>query len=196
MRKNHKILALLAVAMLLIVSVPSALSYFSTYTSAKGSRKLNIGNETEIYEKVEGNTKKIQITADKDSGDIYVRVKVFMPELSFLDTTQKPSGENWSLVNGYYEYGEILKAGDSTTILNIPVVVKDSEQAKAEVKEGDQFHVIVIYETVAVKYDDKGNALPADWKSNEVSVTVQEETQTTDPTTETGGETTEGGIEG
>ena len=193
MRKNHKILALLAVAMLLIVSVPSALSYFSTYTSAKGSRKLSIGNETEIYEKVEGNTKKIQITADKDSGDIYVRVKVFMPELSFLDTTQKPSGENWSLVNGYYEYGEILKAGDSTTILNIPVVVKDSEQAKAEVKE---FHVIVIYETVAVKYDDKGNALPADWKSNEVSVTVQEETQTTDPTTETGGETTEGGIEG
>ena len=95
MRKNHKILALLAVAMLLIVSVPSALSYFSTYTSAKGSRKLNIGNETEIYEKVEGNTKKIQITADKDSGDIYVRVKVFMPELSFLDTTQKPSGEKW-----------------------------------------------------------------------------------------------------
>jgi hypothetical protein len=74
--------------------------------------------------------------------------------------------------------------------------VKDSEQAKAEVKEGDQFHVIVIYETVAVKYDDKGNALPADWTSNEVSVTVQEETQTTDPATETGGETTEGGIEG
>ena len=187
MNRVNKLLITLSVAMLLIVSVPEALSYFSTYTYTKGGRKLSFANDSKIEEKMSGNTKKIKVTANEDSGDIYVRVRVFAPDLPYL-SIGTITGTDWSQDGDYWVYGKILKAGLSTSVLDVPIVV-DAEKAK-DTNEGDQFHVIVIYESVPVKYNTDGSAKAPDWTSSEVTVTSETETGSTE--TSEGGVTNEG----
>ena len=187
MNRVNKLLIALSVAMLLIVSVPEALSYFSTYTYTKGGRKLSFANDSKIEEKMSGNTKKIKVTANPNSGDIYVRVRIYAPDLPYL-SIGTIAGADWSSSGDYWVYGKVLKAGDSTSVLDVPIVV-DPDKAK-DTKEGDQFHVIVIYESVPVTYDAKGNAQNPDWTSSEVTVTTETETGSTE--TGEGGVTNEG----
>ena len=59
--------------------------------------------------------------------------------------------------DGYYYYTPIVNAGETTTILKVLI-----GNVPEDVKEGDEFNVIVIYETTPVQYREDGTPY-ADW---------------------------------
>jgi hypothetical protein len=74
------------------------------------------------------------------------------------------SGDNWSDGgDGYWYYNGYIGNGESTTVLNVEI-----KNIPAEVKAGDNFNVVVIYETTPVQYDSDGkiiSAIEADWNT-------------------------------
>lgn len=153
--------------MLLLVSVPSALAYFSTFTKVEGQRTLVLEYKTDIHEVIDKGVKKITISADEDSGDVYVRVKVYKPE----DVTLSFAGEHWGDLqeDGFIYYDEILTPEKPTSTLEISVVDGPKEE----------YHIIVIYEAVPVSYNDD-NTPYAEWEDFENKVS-QEENQPVTP---------------
>ena len=143
MNKKYISLILVSVFLLTVVSVPSALAYFSTYTQAKGQKVINLKNETEMTETVEGFTKTIRITAKDNSAPVFVRAKAYSPDFIDLDYTP---GEGWSTLqeDGYFYYTKLLNANNSTSDL----VVSISEKTPSTYNPGDEFHVVVIYESI------------------------------------------------
>ena len=156
MKKKHLILAVLAIVLVLCASIGTTLSYFTTYSDAKGGYVIHLSPRTEITEDVDGNIKKIQILnnglSDEDTGSfpIFVRVKVF----NGTDcTTESVNSAGWeySAEDGYYYYQNVIYAGERTAFLNIEV--KATESAAA----GDVIDVIVVYEYVPAVFDSNGN---------------------------------------
>ena len=160
-RLSKKTICLAAAAITLTgtLAVGSACAYFTTYSTAKGSVKFNMGyTETTPHEQVEQGKKIVTIENTGDY-DCFVRVKAF----AGVDVQdQDPltySGSNWSPGDGgYYYYSEVLpaKGGKSTALtINVSEVLK-------EVDEEHDMNVIVIQECTPVQYDGDGNPY-ADW---------------------------------
>lgn len=148
---------LIAALMTLLVSVPWAWSYFTSYVEASGGVRISLGSKTEIHEEFYDWTKHVVITSEAGSQPVYVRVKVFggggYPIIC--------SSENDSWVDGndgYWYYSDILTGGSSTPefLVKIEGVPEDET-----VIDGEQFDVVVIYETTPVLYAD-GKPF-ADW---------------------------------
>lgn len=151
------VLALAAVALALMAQLPMAWGYFSTYTEAKGRVVLQPWKvETEINEKVSDWTKHVVVTNSADGSPVYVRAKAFAGE--GLDITYETGG-NWTLgEDGYYYYNGILEPKAETPEL----LVKINNPPK-EGEDGQQFNVVVIYESTPVRYNEAGDAF-ADWQ--------------------------------
>ena len=143
MNRKYITLILVSVFLLTVVSVPSALAYFSTYTQAKGQKIINLKNETEMNETVEGFTKTISIKAKDNSAPVYVRAKAYSPDYINLEYTL---GEGWSSLqdDGYFYYSRPLNANEQTSDLKVTI----SEKEHSTYKPGDEFHVVVIYESI------------------------------------------------
>ena len=141
MDKKNKLLVASILVLLMIVSVPSVLAYFSTYTSAKGTKLVSMKNETEMIETVEGNIKTVQIKASEDSSPVLVRVKAFSPDF----VTLEPSlGQGWKAeTDGFYYYQDAISAGQTTSKISFKVNTVTPETTKP----GDEFHVVIIYES-------------------------------------------------
>lgn len=97
MRKLHKKPLIMAAATLALtgtLAVGSAMAYFTTYSTAGGGVKMNMGfTETVPNEKVDEKGKHITI---KNTGnyDCFVRVKAFAPkELTLTITHQRADGQ-------------------------------------------------------------------------------------------------------
>lgn len=157
MRNLHKktlVLAAAAIALTGSLTVGSAMAYFTTYATAQGGVKMNMGfTETIPNEEVDENGKHITITNTGDY-DCFVRVKAFAPvELSY----QAPEG-GWSDGgDGYWYYDEVLPAGQTTAQeLNV------SYQFPVGDEKASEFNVVVIQECTPILYDEEGNAY-ADW---------------------------------
>ena len=167
--------ALLAAAVTLTasLSVGSALAYFTTYCTAKGSVTMNMGfTDTDIDEYVKnGKHIKIRNTGDYDC---FVRVKAFAPDdvaLSQEDTTK----EHWTYNESdrYWYYNGVLSAEQETEELWIQYTLDANSAA-------DEFNIIVVYECTPVIYDDNGNPY-ADWDN---AVVLDDSTETvTEPDT-------------
>jgi hypothetical protein len=165
MKKRNLILSGIAVLMILVASVPSALAYFTTYVYAEGKKTVVLGDRTTIQEPaVDKWIKQIQITADETSEPVYVRAKAFAPDdyvLSYSGTNWKP-GE----ADDFYYYGNpISKDNKNADLLNVQIKMKDGT-LPPDGKEGETFNVVVIYEYTPVLYkeDKDGNLVPyADW---------------------------------
>lgn len=148
--------AVLIVAIALFVGVGKTIAYFTTYAEAKGTVEVTLGDKTTINEDMKENSKLVQINNDSDSQPVFVRVKAFSG--STYPFTYESDG-NWSPGNdGYYYYGPVLNPGEKTTELK--VTIKFPEDADV----GDNFNVVVIYETTPVIYDAAGNP-QANWKN-------------------------------
>ncbi len=161
MKKRNLILAVAAVCLLLCVSVKNAMAYFSVSVRSEGHTEVQFSEKTEIIETFDNWTKHLTVTNEgDDNGQVYVRARGFAPEGMTLDY----SGDNWSDGgDGYWYYNSYIGNGESTTVLNVEI-----KNIPAEVKAGDNFNVVVIYETTPVQYDSDGkiiSAIEADWNT-------------------------------
>lgn len=151
-------LGLMAVAIGLIAAatVAPAMSYFTTYATAKGGYTLNLGESTSMKETFAEWTKHITI-ANTGETECYVRVKAFSGSQYPLYFSSESS--LWSLhKDGYWYYNAILPAG---------TVMPESEALAIEIHRMDEasvqdFNVIVIEEAAPVLYDENG-VPSADW---------------------------------
>lgn len=165
MKKKNILLAALAVSLTLSAGAGSAWAYFTTYANASGGYTLSLGDKTTISENEPTSwTKHVVITSQADSKPVYVRARAFCGsdyELIYSGSAK------WSPnSDGYYYYSDILNGGESTDMLDIKI-----ENIPEEVKNGDSFNVVVIYETTPVRYHEDGTPY-ADWTA-ELNTTVE-----------------------
>lgn len=156
MKKNSVIFAAIAVVLILASNLPLAWGYFSTYTEARGGVLIQPRKtETEIKEpEVSDWTKHVVISNSKDGSPVYVRAKAFCGseyELEYESDGSWTPGEG-----GYYYYNGILDPGKDTPEL----LVKIKNHPKDE--NGQEFNVVVIYESTPVRHDKDGNPY-ANW---------------------------------
>lgn len=157
-KKFHKksiILASAALVLTGVVSVGSAMAYFTTYTTASGGVTMDMGfTQTVPEEDVDEKGKHVKIT-NKGEYDCFVRVRVFAE----VDVDYKP-GEGWEFneTDKYWHYEKVLPAGASTSEL----LVTYTYPKPGEGEEPEPFDIVVIQECTPVLYDADGNAY-ADW---------------------------------
>ena len=148
-------MAAAALGMTAALTLEGASAYFTTYVSAGGSHVVNMGSQTEIHEDVSSMTKHVSVTNVSQINDCFVRVKVFYS--GELNVTYHDGGGLWTEgEGGYWYYGPILPAGQSTGILDVKIgdLPEDFDR--------DSFNVVVIQECTPVVYDEAGNPV-ADW---------------------------------
>lgn len=158
MKKINTILFALAGLLIMSGVIDSAWAYFTTYAEAAGSISIELGDVTEIEEEISEWTKRVEIASAADSGPVYIRAKAF----SGSEYTLSYSSEGgWSDGNdGYWYYDQILYGGEKTEgrlLIKIEGVPKDA-------KAGDDFNVIVVYESTPVLYEEDGTPY-ADWEA-------------------------------
>lgn len=161
-----KIALIAVVAMLLLAALMATVgvtsAYFTTYASAKGSIPIILQEETQITEDLDGNTKVVTIENGENSRPVFVRVKAFSGSTYPLEF----SGSSWVLGDdGYYYYSnadkslKVLDPGSKTDNGN---ELRVSIQFPKDSVDGDNFNVVVIYETTPVLYNADGTTY-ADW---------------------------------
>lgn len=144
-----------ALCLLAVSSLKGVSAYFTTYVSAGGSHVVNMGSRAEIHEDVSSMTKHVSVTNVSQINDCFVRVKVF--HSGELNVTYHDAGGLWTEgEGGYWYYGPILPAGQSTEILDVKIgdLPEDFDRSS--------FNVVVIQECTPVVYDDAGSPV-ADW---------------------------------
>lgn len=157
MKKLNLFLSGLLLVMIISTGIGTAMAYFTDTTSAAGGRTVSVEYHATPDETIENNLKAITITADENSGLIYVRAKVY----SVHDITYTRSDDGWVQVADkdtgelWWVYTQPLEAGQSTTRLIAEIQFPEGE-------EGDSTNVIVITEYTPAQYDDDGNLLPYD----------------------------------
>lgn len=167
MKKKNIILAALAVSLTVSAGVGTAWSYFTTYAEASGGYTLNLGDKTTVEEEFSSWTKHVAITSREDSEPVYVRARAFCGS----DYQLVYSGSaKWSPnSDGYYYYSDILNGGEQTEVLDIKI---ENIPADEDLKDGDNFNVVVIYETTPVRYRADGTPY-ADWTATLNTGTVE-----------------------
>ena len=68
--------------------------------------------------------------------------------------------------NGYYFYNYVdpLPGGGVTDELTVTIHTKSNETIKPD--EGDQYNVIVIYESTPVRYNENGQIIAVNWNTH------------------------------
>ncbi|MCR4617169.1 MAG: hypothetical protein K5669_03150 [Lachnospiraceae bacterium] len=166
MKKKSLILVAACAALILTSSIGTAFAYFSTYEKALGGYVIHLGDYEEITEDFNDWTKKVVITSKSDSlDDVYIRIKAFSGSTVNL---QYVGDSKWSpAADGYYYYSDSLKAGESTTEIDVKITnIPEGVDPKS-------FNVVVIYEATKVKYKADGTPY-ADW-NDVLDVTYKEE---------------------
>ena len=172
MRKLHKkplIMAAATLALTATLAVGSAMAYFTTYSTAGGGVKMNMGfTETVPKEEVDKDGKHITI---ENTGDYncFVRVKAFAPVEVGL-TYNAPYGGWTAGDEGYWYYDDVLPAGKTTEQeLNITYKFPEGND------KPEEFNIVVIQECTPVLYKEDGTPY-ADWNH----VITDDSTQTTE----------------
>ena len=154
MKKTKIILTAICVALVLGLSVVPAMAYFTDYTEAEGSVKVDLGYTTTMEEKVDGFVKTITIS-NAGPEACWVRARAFAGS----DLSLTYSGTGWSDgKDGYWYYEDIVAAGGKTEPLKIEIgnIPQDAEA-------GDKLDVAVVYESAKVLYNADGTAKAGDF---------------------------------
>lgn len=169
------LLTLTALMLVMSAAMGSAWAYFTTYAKAKGGHVLSMGHEENVKESFANWNKKLEITATQDSNPIHVRARAFCAEfeLSYSDETITEDGgttvnKNWIIgSDGWVYYTKILPQKNENNEVQYtadPLYIRINDvpvYQLADLMDGDQFNVIIVYETTEVQYDSDGN--PLDW---------------------------------
>lgn len=178
----------LAVALMLGVVAGPARAYFTASDVVNGGLTIKTP-DTDIYEYVGDNEKKIAIFNKEDSVPVWVRAKVYAAAEYNAEITK---GAGWSgpTADDWYTYDEIVMPGKTTaTTLDVKIKWKfTSEEVKpdgyydstVEVDDqggedggtsqvvinradGTNYNIVVVYEAQPVKYNEDGSAQPPVW---------------------------------
>lgn len=135
--RKRKYLFILTALLALVLTIPSALSYFTTYTQVDGSKTLKLKDSVVMWETGgETSIKHVMLEVDPDSDPVFVRVAVFAP--TDIEPLLEYSSEHWVQDGIYYQYDSVLYAGDTVEF------TVDLKQG-AEIPR-DNFKVVVVYE--------------------------------------------------
>lgn len=171
--KNRKlILLLLVLALVVCADIQPAIAYFTTFTYAKGGHPIYLRDTTRIEEQFSKQTKHVKIRSEANSSPVWVRAKVFyayqgIEEIIISGNPSPEESSKWQEGakdgNGYvyYNYLEPLPGGDVTEELTVTIKTKETLTPEA----GDQYDVIVVYESTPVRYDENGKVIPVDWNA-------------------------------
>ena len=158
------VIAALACALLVSANAVPAFAYFTDTSAANGGLTLGIVPKTDISEKYATGTKHVVITNDETAtSPVFVRARVFASD-AFSTSI---GGSNWSGpdAQGWYEYANPVEAGGATDELTVsitfPPVSSDQDVSGAQI--GDNYNIVIIYESTPVLYDEAGDAY-ADWE--------------------------------
>ena len=170
MKRKTFLVALLAIVLIFSASIQPAMAYFSAYTTASGGQKVTVSEGPDAYEREKNMVKTLVITNKKGAAPIFVRAKVvYSPTKAEVKVTDESSGK-WVLQGDYYYYTELVPGGSETEPLQVKIKVtqKSDEQGNPiEPLEGDEFNVIVQYESTLALYNDEGTDYvtwdQADW---------------------------------
>jgi predicted ribosomally synthesized peptide with SipW-like signal peptide len=163
MKRGNLVLAMVAVVLVLGMSVGNAWSYFTDTTTAEGSIPISTTPTTIITEENGPGTKTIRIRNTSDMAPVWVRARVYAASVLGADA----SGTNWSgEISDWYEYSEPLPAGDETEPLGVTFALLrgfDETDNPTGAHDGDEYNIVVVYESIPVCYDASGKTLPANW---------------------------------
>jgi len=171
MNKRKLVLTFLVFALIICANIQPAMAYFTTFTYAKGGHPIYLRDTTRIEEQFSNLTKHVRIRSEANSSPVWVRAKVFYAYQGIEEIKIKQDDESTSKWkkgaadgNGYvyYNYLEPLLGGGVTEELTITIKTKDTLTPEA----GDQYDVIVVYESTPVRYDEKGQILAVDWNTD------------------------------
>ena len=172
MRKLHKKPLIMAAATLALtgtLAVGSAMAYFTTYTTAGGGVKMNMGFTETIPHETIKDGKHVTIT-NNGNYDCFVRVKAFAPVAVAL--TYNAPDDGWTKGKGdddYWYYDDVLPAKATTTELTIKYTFPSGDD------KPEEFNIVVIQECTPVLYKEDGTPY-ADWNH----VIKDDSTQTTE----------------
>ena len=160
-KRMNIISAALAVGLVCISSVHNANAYFTTYVTAKGGYEVSWKHREHINEEFRDWSKYITITSEEGSVPVYVRVKAFAGSTYQLVY----EGNQWTYKDGYYYYNSPLPGGGTTEVLRVGI-----DNIPVNLKDGMNFNVVVVYETIPAHYGvDPGDA---DWTQKKASQTT------------------------
>ena len=173
-KKKYLIISCVIAVLVMCAGIGSAWAYFTTHTKALGDLQLTLGDHTYLHEdEPEDWTKKIRVGNNKE-GDydavdpVYARVQAIAGSLYYLEmVTAEGKSPGWvDGGDGWFYYTELIQPTKESETLEIKIREIISGEAveisNENHKPGDEVNVAIVYETVAVQYDDAGNALPYD----------------------------------
>ena len=159
MRRRIAVLIAL-VALVMCMGVTPALAYFTDSTEASGGLVIGTKSTTHMDEEYADGVKHVTVTNDeKSTVAVFVRARAYSTEKITV------SGEGWAAEGDWYVYGEAVDPGDSTTPLDVEITFPTRKKADKDPKGyeiGDNFNVVVVYESTPAKYDENNNPAP-DW---------------------------------
>jgi len=186
--------ALMLTGLVCSAQVGSANAYFTTYVTAKGGYTVSWEHHEEIHEEYENWNKLITISSKEGSIPVFVRVKAYGPDKYPLVYT----GGDWTDGgDGWYYYSSPLAGGKTTSGLNIAINDVKVATNAAQVQDGENFNVIVVYESIPATYDESGNPIAAqnaDW-SQTLTSTSESQTGELTPTEPSDSSTGEEAVE-
>lgn len=160
MKRKDFVLAIVAVILVLGMSIGTAWAYFTDTTTVEGSISIKVKPETTLLEDNAPGSKSIRITNTSEAASVWVRARAY----ASADLGADASGTNWSgSIADWYVYDEPLAAGAQTEPLKLTFTLVSPSASPAGVQNGDEQNIIVVYESVPVRYDASGNPLPAEW---------------------------------
>ena len=162
MRTNRR-LVLISIILLMLVSIPAAFAYFSTFTQTKGDKDVHLKEETKLTETMSGSVKVLTVEAENGSYPVYVRAKAFYNS-DVIEVAQTSDSTGWNKDGDYYYYTDPIDDLNDTDFAKATNALKLNVNIKAAAtKDGDELHVVVIYEAVPAIYDEKTDTWSCEW---------------------------------
>ena len=164
-QKITVILASLALLLMLAVGVRSSVAYFTSYAEGQGGETVQLKHWEEIHEDVDGFNKAITITNpeyDPENGrptqPVFVRARAYVGG-EFEQYFSYAGGAGWSDGgDGWWYYNEVLRPGDTTTVLNaalsdVPVDDNGAMIINGSEVDQNQVNMVVVFESTLALYE-------------------------------------------
>lgn len=170
--KNKRILAVVLIAVVVFgAGFGTAYAYFSANTWASGKLIIPPIN-TDVKEIVKEKEKVLTISNAWDGAEVFIRARGFSGYEDAL-TYSAPEGGWFDGGDGWWYYGAdsanltILPPGESQAkpALTTPLTVHLEKTFPEDAVVGDNFNVVVVYESARVLYDESGQAYYAEWEA-------------------------------
>ncbi len=166
MKRWKILLTVLALVLIMSIGIGTAYGYFTTYVVTRGGHVVTLGESgrTDIYERFSQWTKHVTVSSAADSDPAFVRIRAYWG--AGYSVTYEGNGVWYDGGDGWWYYTPILQPDSSTSEFDVYI-----SNVPSDVTEGDEFNIVVVYETTSVRYRADGTPY-ADWSVRLDSGTV------------------------